>query len=198
LSDDVVLALPSPIPPVRHVRSTLMLGGLASIKAAGLIEAYDAVSPPAVRDAIQTAVAGMWLPVDIAVAHYVACDRMEVSAESAAKLGRGTFERTKGLLLGTATGLARGVGVNPWTLLPHFQRFWLRGLDGGGVRVLRLGPKDARIDVVECPVFESQYFRYALRGLAMSLLELVCEKCYVHDLPSRDPNTAVAFRAQWV
>ncbi|MGH7294225.1 MAG: hypothetical protein ACRELB_04805, partial [Polyangiaceae bacterium] len=99
---------------------------------------------------------------------------------------------------GTATGLAKGAGVDPWTLFPHFQRFWLRGLDGGGVRVLRQGPKDARVDVVECPLFESRYFRAATRGLAASLLELVCRKCYVQDLPSREPDTAIAFRAQWV
>lgn len=175
-----------------------MLGGMATLEEAGLLEAYKAVSPPEVREAIQSSVAGMWIPVDVAVRHYVAVDRLGLSSETASKLGRSTFERTKGLLLGTATGLAKGVGVNPWTLFPHFQRFWLRWLDGGAVRVLRLGPKDARVDVVECPLFESRYFRAALRGLAMSLCELVCRKCYVQDLRVREPNTDLAFRAQWV
>jgi hypothetical protein len=198
LRDDVVLALPKPILPLRHVRSTLMLGGLETIKAHGLLEAYNAVSPPEVREALQSSVAGMWIPVDIAVAHYVACDGMGLSSEASGKMGRSTFQRTKGLLLGTATGLAKGVGVNPWTLLPHFQRFWLRGMDGGAVRVLRLGPKDARIDVVECPLFKSKYFREACCGLAMSLCELVCRKCYAHDLRVREQDTAMAFRAQWV
>jgi hypothetical protein len=197
LSDEVVLAFPAIVAPVRHVRSTLVLGGVQSIKAAGLLEAYEAVSPPEVRNTILSSVAGMWLPVDVAVAHYLACDRMELSSESASKLGRGTFERTKGLLLGTATGLAKGVGVNPWTLFPHFQRFWLRGLDGGGVRVVRLGPKEARVDVVDCPLFESDYFRAACTGLTMSLCELVCRKCYAHDVGARDDRWKLTLRVQW-
>ena len=175
-----------------------MLGGLTSIRDAGLFDAYAAVSPPEIRQAIDAAVAGMWLPIEVAVEHYLACDRMEVSAETAAQMGRATFEHTKGLLLGSATGLARGVGVNPWTLFPHFQRFWMRGFDGGGIRVLRLGPKESRVDIVECPVFQSRYFRTATRGLGMSLCELVCRKCYAHDLRVRDAESELSFRMQWV
>jgi hypothetical protein len=198
VSDDVVLAFPEPIPPLRHVRSTLVLGGIASLEAAGLLDAYAEVSPPDVRAAVQSAVAGMWLPVETAVAHYLACDRLGLSSESAATLGRGTFGRTKGLLLGTAIGLARGAGVTPWTLIPHLQRFWLRGMDGGGVRALRLGPKEARLDVLACPLFESQYFRGAYRGLAQSLFELVCQKAYAHEQRLGDPRSSTSLRMQWV
>src|ERR1700692_4657296 len=147
MSGTVLLELPSPLAPMRNVRSTLILGGLASLRAAGLGEAYDAVSPVEVRRVLESSVAGMWIPVETAVAHYLACDKLGVSAESAAQLGRGTFQRTKGLLLGTAIGLAKGAGVTPRTLIPHLQRFWLRGIDGGGVRAIEVGPKEVRIDV---------------------------------------------------
>jgi hypothetical protein len=196
--DDVVLAYPSPIRPVQHVRSTLVLGGLQSIEAGGLIERYRAVAPAELQATIHGAVAGMWLPVATAVAHYVACDQMGVSAETAAQLGRGTFERTKGLLLGTATGLARGAGVTPWTLIPHLQRFWLRGIDGGGIRVLRKGPKEARIDVVGCPLLEARYFRAGLRGLATSLFGLTARTVYVHEQALGDSDTSISLRLQWV
>jgi hypothetical protein len=198
MADDVVLAFPTPLAPVRHVRSTLMLGGLASLEAGGWLDAYCAAAPVDVRTAIQTSVAGMWIPVDTALAHYLACDRIGVSAESAAKLGRGTFTRTKGLLLGTALGLAKTAGVTPWSLIPYFQRFWHRGLDGGGVRALKLGPKEVQIDIVGCPVFQSHYFRGALRGLTANLLELVCRKAYIHPRHVAEPNSEISFRAQWV
>jgi hypothetical protein len=196
--DEVVLPFPDPIRPMLHVRSTLLLGGMASIDAAGLTNAYAAVAPPEVRSAIKSSVAGMWIPVETAVAHYLACDRMELSSESASTIGRGTFSRTKGLLLGTATGLARGAGVTPWTLMPHLQRFWLRGLDGGGVRAEALGPKEARIDVVGCPLFTSHYFRAAYRGLATSLFELVSQKVYVHEIPRGGMDANMSIRVQWV
>jgi hypothetical protein len=198
VTQEVVLAFPEPIPPMRHVRSTLLLGGLASLEAAGLFDAYAAVVPEHVRTAIQTSVAGMWLPIEIGILHYVSYDRLGLSSESSAALGRAVFARTKGLLLGTAIGLARTAGVTPWTLMPHLQRFWLRGMDGGGVRAIKVGPKEAKVDVFACPLFESHYFRAALRGLAGSLFELVAEKVYVHDLQLSSSQHNVSMRVQWV
>jgi hypothetical protein len=196
--EEVVLPFPQPIKPLLHVRSTLLLGGLQSLRDAGLGHAYDATVPPEVREVIVTSVAGMWLPVATAVAHYLACDRIGVSAESAAQIGRGTFERTKGLLLGTAISLAKSAGATPWTLFPHVQRFWLRGNDGGGLRVFRLGPKEARLDVVGCPIFASRYYRAAFRGLCGSVIGLVSRRVYVHEQPVGDADSAVTMRIQWV
>jgi hypothetical protein len=88
MPDEVVLELPSPMPPARHVRSTLMLGGLASLEAGGFWEAYCAAVPPEVRTTIQASIAGMWIPMETALAHYRACDHIGVSSDSAAKLGR--------------------------------------------------------------------------------------------------------------
>ncbi len=195
---EIVLAFPEPIAPTRHVRSTLMQGGIASLKGHGLYDRYVTVVAPAVREEIESAVAGMWIPAATAVAHYLACDHLGLSQESAAQLGRGTFERTKGLLLGTAIGIAKGAGVTPWSLAPHLQRIWLRGLDGSGLQAVKVGPKEMRIDIVACPVLKSQYFRGALRGLAGGLFELFSQKVYVHEAPGGGPETAIALRVQWV
>jgi hypothetical protein len=183
---------------MQHVRSTLLLGGIASISAAGLLDAYAAVAPAKVRTTIQSSVAGMWLPIEIGVAHYAACDQLGISAEAAARIGRGTFERTKGLLLGTAIGLAKRAGVTPWSLVPHLQRFWLRGYDGGAIRATKLGPKEVRLDVLANPLLASRYYRAACRGLATGLLELVCQKAYGHEQTFGDPDTTFSVRLQWV
>jgi hypothetical protein len=195
---EIVLAFPEPIAPLRHVRSTLMQGGIASMKAGGVYDAYVAAVPTAVREEIEGAVAGMWIPVETAVTHYLSCEGLGLSSESAAQRGRATFANTKGLLLGTAIGLAKGVGVTPWTFAPYLQRFWMRGLDGGGVQAVKVGPKEMRINVVGCPLLRSHYFRGALRGLTGGLLELVSQKVYVNEVPGGGPDTAIALRAQWV
>jgi hypothetical protein len=194
---DVVLQFPQPIPALRHVRSTLVHGGIATLRAAGLYDAYVGVVPAEVRVEIETSFAGMWIPVETALTHYLACDKLGLSRESAAKLGRGTFERTKGLLLGTAIGLARTAGVTPWSFVPHLQRFWLRGLDGGGIQAIRIGPKEVRLEVVACSILRSHYFRGALRGLVGSLFELVSAKVYVHE-DALGAETTIALRVQWV
>lgn len=183
---------------MRHQRSTLVQSGIGSLREAGLYEAYVAAVRREVREEIEQAVAGMWIPIETAIAHYLACDSLGLSAESAGRLGRSTFDRSKGLLLGAAVGLARGAGVTPWTLAPHLQRFWLRGFDGGGVQAVELGPKEMRLDVVASPILQSAYFRSALRGLATALFELVSRKVYVHAEAGREASTAIALRVQWV
>jgi len=198
LDEEVILAFPALIRPIQNVRSTLLQGGLASIFEAGLKDAYLAVVPPEVRSVLESAVAGMWIPVETALGHYMACDRLGLSTESMVALGRGTFERTKGMLLGTAVGLAKSVGVTPWSLVPHMQRFWLRGNDGGGVRALKLGPKEVRIDVVANPLYRSRYYRAAYRGIAASLLELVAQKAYAHEIRRGHDEDALSVRVQWV
>ena len=194
----ILLPFPQPIPRMRHERSTLLQSGVASLRQAGLYEAYVAAVRPDVRQEIEQAVAAMWIPIDTAIAHYRACDSLGLSAESAGRLGRSTFDRSKGLLLGAAVGLARGAGVTPWTLAPHLQRFWLRGFDGGGLQVLELGPKEMRINVVASPILQSAYFRAALRGLTTALFELVSRKVYVHADSTPGAETAMALRVQWV
>jgi len=172
--------------------------GIASLRQAGLYDAYAATVSLEVREEIEQTVAGMWIPIETTIAHYLACDRLGLSSESAAKLGRSTFDRSKGLLLGAAVGLARGAGVTPCTLVPHLQRFWLRGFDGGGVQAVQLGPKEVRIDVVASPILQSAYFRSALRGLTTALFELVTLKVYVHADPTPGAETSIVLRAQWV
>jgi hypothetical protein len=194
----IILPFPQPIPRMRHQRSTLLQSGIQSLRGAGLYDSYVAVAPREVREEIEQAVAGMWIPIETAVAHYLACDQLGLSAESAATLGRSTFDRSKGLLLGTAVALARGGGVTPWTFAPHLQRFWLRGFDGGGIQAVQLGPKELHIDVVASPILQSAYFRAALRGLATALFELVTQKVYVHADAGAAPDTAVVLRVQWV
>lgn len=183
---------------MRHERSTLLQSGIGTLRDEGLYEAYVAAAPRTVREEIEQAVAGMWIPIDTAVEHYLACDKLGLSAESGAKLGRSTFDRSKGLLLGAAVGLARGAGVSPLTLAPHLQRFWLRGFDGGGVQAALLGPKEMRLDVIAAPVLKSAYFRAALRGLCTALFELVTRRVYVHIDPKRAADTAISLRIQWV
>jgi hypothetical protein len=135
--------------------------------------------------------------MDAALAHYRACDALGLSADAAFELGRGTFKRTSGTLLGTAVRMAKGAGVTPWTIIPTFQRFWDRGYDGGGIRVVRIGPKEVLVDVVKVNLLESRYYRNALRGLLTGLVELFCTKCYIHERTVAKPEMNIAVRMQW-
>jgi hypothetical protein len=201
MEDEVVLAYPERVAPMRHVRGTLLIGSIATLRENGYFDGYSRVVRPDVLATIQASVSAMWIPIDIAVAHFEACDSLGISAESAAQLGRSTFARTRGLLMGTATAIARHAGASPLTLAPHLGRFWNRAYDGGAVQVLKKGPKEMQMEVQQCALAGFRYYRSALRGLATAVYELVAEKVYMSERPSSrqgPPGTTLAFRVQWV
>jgi hypothetical protein len=178
-------------------RSTVIVGSIAVIKKTGRWDAYKVALPREHEEVLLHAVAATWIPVASAIAHYVTCDALGFTADEQAANGRGTYDQAGTTIFGTVTKLARGAGVTPWTLLSQLQRFWDRGYDGGGVRVTKLGPKDARIDVAECPLVESRYYRNALRGLVTAAVEMFCTKAYTKELARSHGTSSVAYRVQW-
>jgi hypothetical protein len=196
--ETVILPFPSPCPPTKQARSTIVLSSLASLKNAGHYDRYVKLLDPAARDVLLQAVAGSWLPIGIGLAHYRACDALGLQPDAEVAMGRGTFEGAGAVIFGTVTRLAKGSGVSPWTVLPHFQRFWDRAYDGGGLRVVKLGPKDARIEMQQCPLADHRYFRNGIRGLVAAVFGVFTQRAYVKDVSgARLPGT-MALRAQWV
>jgi hypothetical protein len=184
---------------VKHARSTLVLGSLDSLRRAGHFERYSALLDPAHRETILHAVAGVWLPVGAALAHYRACDGLGLSPEAEVEMGRRTYEGLGAVIFGTVLRLAKSSGVTPWTVFPQYQRFWDRGYDGGGIRVVRVGPKEARIELVQCPLADHRYYRHALRGTNHGVLGAFAAKLYLKEVSSgaRAPGS-MTLRAQWV
>lgn len=193
---EVILPFPTLVQPVRAIRSTVIVGSYGVLRERGLFDAYAAALPPKAHDVLVHTVAGAWIPLDLALTHYAACDSLGLPPDTIAQLGRGVFDRIRGTLLGTTVRMAREAGVTPWTVLPHLQRFWDRAYQGGGLSVVKMGPKEARGEVVQARLCESLYFRHALRGLLGGVLELFCQKAYVSALSTQAP-ASVAYQMQW-
>jgi hypothetical protein len=193
---EVILPFPAHIEPVRAIRSTVIVGSFAVLRERGLFDAYAAALPPGERELLVNVVVGAWIPLNLVMVHYAACDSLALSPDAIAHMGRGVFDRISGTLLGTAVRMAKGAGVTPWTVLPHLQRFWDRAYQGGGLSVTKLGPKEARGDVAHARLCESIYFRHALRGLLVGVLELFCQKAYVSILPVQ-ASASISYKMQW-
>jgi len=171
------------------------MASIASVRQRGRFADYERALAPEHKETLLGAVAATWIPLDAAAAHYAACDSLGLSPEQQAQAGRSTFDGARGTILGTAVRMARGAGVTPWRALPLLQRFWDRGVDGGGVSVVRTGPKDANVQLVQCPLLPSPYFRHGLRGLLGALVELFCMRAYATE--RRHGPTSVEYRVQW-
>jgi hypothetical protein len=194
--EDVILPFPTPRRPARHMRSTIVIGSIDAIRDANRFDTYAAALARETREPLLHAVAGTWIPLPTVLAHYAACDTCGFGPERAYANGRATYHRAGSSIYGTLTKMARGVGVTPWAFLGQLQRFWDRGYDGGSLRVVRVGPKEARVDVFDNPLTASPYYRGALRGMMMGAVELFCAKGFARELPGRPPD-AVTFRVQW-
>jgi hypothetical protein len=195
---EVVLPFPKQAVATRAVRSTVLLGSIATLREAGHFEPWRAALDPAQRDVLLEAVAGIWLPLETALAYYRACDSLGLSSDAVAKLGGATFARIQGTLLGTVLRMANSAGVTPWTILPQLQRFWDRAYQGGAIQITRQGPKDAHLAVARCALVESHFYRNALRGLTQSVLSLFCHKVYVQEPAGARPEGTLHLHAQWV
>ncbi len=182
---------------MRHIRSTLLMSSYGSVRDAGYDEAYRAALPRQHHAAMFEAVAGMWIPIEVAVAHYDACATLGLSHDKQLALGRLAGEKIHNTILGTAVRMAREAGVSPWTVMPHFQRFWSRAFDGGALYVESRGPKEAHLEVHKAPHADCVYWRAALCGLGMGMLELFCRKAYMLETTKKRTPGYASFRIQW-
>lgn len=196
--EEIILPFPAEresIPPATAYRSTWIVSSLQTLRERGHFEAYRR-NLAAHHDRIFSALAGSWLPMDVARAHYEACNRLGLGLEEQIAMGLGVGGRAQGTLLSTAVKAARGAGVTPWTIIPQFDRLYRRAANGGAAAVFKLGPKEARGEFVGCELFDIDYFRHAFRGVLLNVGALFCEKLYIHDMPRRRRGEAV-FRLQW-
>jgi hypothetical protein len=196
-TEEVVLAMPTPIAPIRHARSTILLGSLATVREHGRGADYEARLSSAHREILVNLVAGVWVPIDVAYAHYDACEYLGFSVDQQVANGRSTFDKTSGTLLGTVIRMAKEAGVTPWNIIPQYQRFWSRAYDGNGVACFKLGPKEARVEVAQNRLCDSRYYRNALRGLLLGVTELFCAKAYVSERSGMRMPMGSSFRLQW-
>ncbi len=93
--------------------------------------------------------------------------------------------------------MARSAGVTPWTGLSQFERLWNRVLDGGGVAVYRVGPKDARVEIAALPLVDIPYFRNAFRAFIVAGCSIFAAKVYGKDVPSAREKGRTAYRISW-
>ncbi len=198
--EETILPFPAPLEAIglaTHLRSTLVASSLESLRRRGLLDQYSGIVARQHREALLSTVAGQWLPMDVGLAHYEAVDRLGFTSDEAHRIGAEVSHKIHDTFLGVVMRAATQAGVTPWTLLPKGNQLYGRIFQGGGgTRVIKLGPKDARADIVGIPILALGYFRMAIAGLYQAGISVFCTRAYVHEIGRRTP-TAITLRLSW-
>jgi hypothetical protein len=201
LQEEIVVPLSAPrerIQPISQIRSTLLTSSLKSIYDRDLGDRYFALLPARYHGAVRACIAGVWLPIDLGLAHYEACDALALSEQEQLAIGQEVGMKIQGTFLGTMLKLTKAAGVTPWLPLAQYQRLWDRLMVGGGVIVTRLGPKEARLEFVNVQLARVPYFRTAFRGVNLAGSELFCKKGYAEEIKKLCSPVSLGFRLSWV
>lgn len=198
----ILVPFPEPvdaIPVATKIRSTVLMASIQALRQHGWFDAYQAAVPREVLDAIQTSVAGAWLPMELAVAHYGACDTLGVSLLEQLDIGGAVVRRLQQTLLGKLVKVAHKAGtLSPLTALRRFNQLHARSWVGSAGQVVELGPKDVRLDVVGLPLVHIPYFRASYRGFLRAGAQLFTKSAFVTEVAQERYEDAVSYRFAWV
>jgi hypothetical protein len=195
---EVFLAMrsaPAAVRRVTKVRGKLLVSSLASVKGAGRLDDYLRLSPPQTRAYFDDALAQEWAPIEVALGHYLALDRLELSPREQVAMGEEVARRVQVSLLGTLARLSTSAGVTPWTALAQFQKLWDRIFDAGDVQVIKTGRKDAIVEAYANPLFASRFFCNACRGHVVVATQLFCTRSFARDFTKE--NERITIRVSW-
>ena len=183
---------------VTHVRGTLLLSSLLSLSENGLRAAYFESLPVGRHGDIVQLVASEWVPIELARAHYEACDRLPLTGEQQAGFGAGVAKRMTSGLIGTLVRVTKAAGFTPGTQVENYGRVWDRLFKGGQVSVSLKGPKEVQLVLAGMPRSDIPYYRNASRGIQRGMFSLFANAVYVNEVPSLCSPTSLGYRISWV
>ena len=185
------------VPLTTAFKSTWLTASLDVLRTRGYLPRYLEHLPHEHHEPILQSIAGVWLPMSVCLAHYRACDALALSVPDQVQNGRMVLDRLQRTIFSLGFRVAREAGVTPWNVLKVLPAQFDREWKGGACGIFRVGPKDARIELIGFPCAAIPYARIALRGIAQGLCELVCSKAYVNDVTPLCTSTSIGYRVAW-
>jgi hypothetical protein len=139
-----------------------------------------------------------WLSMDAAMAHYNACNLLNLSVDETLRIGgRVAFIDASGVQLVLRVGKAGG--ATPWTVIRNAPTYWSRMYDGSWLEFecQEVGPKDARIIIHRNSLARFAYWRTGLRGVITELTGALSTRAYVHEQIRDTTNDSVTYAVSW-
>jgi hypothetical protein len=204
MTSEPEVVIPFPVPRERVTLATEYAGSALAtsfriLREWGHYDAYMEHLPREYHEQVLGIVSGQWVPIELALAHYRACNELRLPHEEIVEMGEESSRRLYSPLFVLAAKLVSKAGVTPWSVFRKLPESWARTLRGGSaVSVVKLGPKEARFELEGYPLAEIEYVRVGFIGVVKNPLELFCRRATVREVRGpRRPNSA-AYVATWV
>jgi hypothetical protein len=187
-------------PSVTHIRGLILTKSIENLTQAGLSERYLRELPSDLHETMRFVIASSWVPIELARAHYEACDRMKLGDRTTEELGELMAASMSGTLFASLLRTTRSAGMESlWTALRQNDRLWDRMYQGGGVTVIKLGPKDLILENHGISLAESRHFRAAYRAYWLALGRLFAKAVFVKLVAPREAHPhRIALAGSWV
>jgi hypothetical protein len=181
--------------PLTAVRNVFLQSSLAGLKARGYFERYAQLIAPAVLSELQASLAPGWIPVELATAHYQACEGLMLSAEQLVEIGSQVGDRLQESVLVSSAKRVREPGFDMWDAMLALHRMWARLYQGGSVQVVKLGPREKLIETRGFSLFRFHYYRqtslaaiaaaYRALGADVTSVKIASYSAKTHDMVVR-------------
>lgn len=177
------------------VRGTLVISALEGLRAQRALEPLLTELPSALHEELLSASPLRWVPMAQLVELCLAVDRLRLTDRQLAEIGGAAASSIAATVLST---ILRTAGASPWTIVSNVDRLWDRFYEGGGITVMRLGPKDACIELSGMPHAVTRYCRATTQAFFQALTAKLARS--VQAMPTR-PRTvsplSFAFTLSW-
>jgi hypothetical protein len=169
-----------------------------ALRGRGYSDAYLAALDPKWHEAIATLTAATWLPIELAMAHYQACDSLGLSRATIESIGGESGLFVNQTVLRVVANASKAAGVTPFFALGQANTLLVRTWVGTSMAVWRLGPKEARLDWVQQPLMRYPYFRTAFGAFTAAICALFAMTLYAREMPARTKDDEASYRISWV
>lgn len=140
----------------------LMQTSMSELKVHDHYDRYAKLIDPSALEQLQNAtLAPGWIPVELAHAHYAACDRLQLSPEQFAAVGQRVGDRMQNVVLVSLAKKVRDADYDLWQAVGPLQRMWPRIFQGGSVQLSKVGPKEMLLEEKGFSLNQHEYYRRA-------------------------------------
>ena len=151
--------------PLSAVRRMLVHSSIAELAQLDLYDRYCKVIDDRALDRIKELIGPGWMPVDLALEHYRACDELQLKEEIIVEAGQRAGEKMgSALLVAGAQPQVEAKERSQWPLLPAFARMGRRIYEGASAQYVKTGPNTLQIEHIHNPLFSFHYYRVAHGG----------------------------------